>query len=153
VGHDGQVTHSAADGEVALAVGPESGHTDPRQFVQQQRRRMAVVVVGAHADDRDRSVDGREELRVRVRRPVVRHLEDVGSQVGPGREQILLGLDLGVARQQDPNPVDLGAEHERGVVGVRPRAVVRERRRQHLQVYVADYERAADRRRLYDQTP
>jgi hypothetical protein len=47
---------------------------------------MAVVVARAHRDHRDARVDRSEEGRVGIGAAMVRHLQDVGSQVDPGVE-------------------------------------------------------------------
>jgi hypothetical protein len=107
---------------------------------------MAVIVVEAHADDRQPSVHGGQEGGVGVGRAVVRHLQHVGAQIGAGVEQRLLRLDLGVAGQHDPYPVDDRTEHERGVVRVGPGAVEGRRRAEHVQVHRTDVEVGADRR-------
>lgn len=107
---------------------------------------MAVVVVRADADDGDLGVHGGEELRREVGRPVVGHLQHVGPDVRPGGEQILLGLDLGVTGQQDPDAADLGPQDQRRVVRVRMGVVVRPARSQDVQVHGADVQVGARRR-------
>jgi hypothetical protein len=108
-----QPVRRAADRDVAVPVGAEQGHAQPGHLGQQQRRRMAVVVVDAHAHHRGLRVHGGEEIRIEVRRSVVRDLEHVRTQVDAGGDEIPLRLHLGVAGQENPNAVDFCAEHER----------------------------------------
>jgi hypothetical protein len=124
--------------DVAVVVGAQQRHAEHGHLVEQHWRRMAVVVVHADADNREAGVHRSQEVRVGVGRAVVRHLEHVDAQVGPGVEKRLLGLDLGVAREHDPDAVDIGHQHERGVIRVGARAVERGWRTEHLQVDRAD---------------
>ena len=73
---------------------------------------MPVVVVYAHTHHGDLRVNGGKEVRIEIRRAVVRHLQHVGPQVGTGRDEVLLSFDLRVAGQQDPDPTDLSSQHE-----------------------------------------
>ena len=59
-----------------------------------------------------------EEGGIGIGGTVMRNLEDVGPQIGAGRQQVVLRLDLGVAGQQDPHPGHGGPQHHRGVVRV-----------------------------------
>ncbi len=77
---------------------------------------------------------------------MVGDLEHVGRQVHAGGEQGLLGVDLGVAGQQEAHTVDRRPEHDRGVVRVGAGVAERRGRRQHVEVDVTDVERPADRR-------
>lgn len=52
------------------------------------------------------------------------HLQDVGPQVGPGVEQVVLGGQFGVAGQQDRRGRGGGAQQQRDVVHRRPVAAV-----------------------------
>jgi hypothetical protein len=97
VSHRDEVAPGAGQRDVALAVGAERGHAEARKLGQEDRGRMAVVVVGTHADHGKGRMDLGQEGRVRIRRTVVRHLEDVGPDVGPRIEQRTLSLDLGIA--------------------------------------------------------
>jgi hypothetical protein len=151
VHHRGEGAGPADDGDVAVVIGAEQRHAQPSHLGQQHRRRMAVVVVQAHADHGDRRMNRGQEGGVGVRRAVMRHLEDVGPQVGAGVQQPTLGLDLGVAGQQDAHAADLGPHHEGGVVGIGASARVGRRRPQHVEVHLADVERGADRRAQYRQ--
>jgi hypothetical protein len=73
---------------------------------------MPVVVVQADADDSDARAHGGEEPEIGVCRAVVRHLQDVGPQIGAGREEFALRVELGVAGQQDAYTVHDRAHHE-----------------------------------------
>ncbi len=84
---------------------------------------MPVVVVYSHADDPDAGVGRLEERRREVGRAVVRNLQHVGAQICPRLEKALLCLDLDIAGQQDANTADGRAQHQRGVVGIRPGVV------------------------------
>jgi hypothetical protein len=106
------------DGDIAVQIGAQCRHAQLRELGQQHRRRLAVVVVGSHADHADRGVYRREERGIGVSRAVVRHLEHVRAQILAGPEQPVLLLDLGVAAEHDPDTVDGGHQHERGVVRV-----------------------------------
>lgn len=106
---------------------------------------MSIVVVQPDTDHTDRRVRRCEERRIGVRRTVVRNLEHIRTQVDPGGEQSLLGLDLRVAGQQNAYPVDLGAQHERRVVRVGAGVVKRRGRTQHVELHCADPEVGSDR--------
>jgi hypothetical protein len=134
------------DGDVAIAVGAPHRHAEPGQFGQQHRRRVSVVVVSPHADHRDVSVDGGEKAGVEVGRTVVRNFEHVGSKVGAGCHQRLLGVDLGVTGQHDALAVDRGPQDQRRVVRVGSSVVERDARGQDVEVYPADVESLTDRR-------
>jgi hypothetical protein len=41
------------------------------------------------------------------------HLQHVRCNVSPDRDQLLLGFDLRIARQEDPNSVIFRPQHER----------------------------------------
>lgn len=81
----------------------------------------------------------------------MRDLQHVGTEIGPGAEQPLLFLDFRVAGQHQPDAVESRAQHERGVVRIRPGAGERERRAEHVEVHVPDVDRAADRRGAHRQ--
>lgn len=147
VRHDGQVTGRPDHCDVAVPIGTEQRHSEPTHLGEQQRRRMPVVVVDADADHSDLGVHGGEEVRIEVRRTVVRHLQHVGAQVGAGCDEVLLRLDLGIAGQEDPHAAHLGAEYQRGVVRVRVRAAIRGGRTEYLQVDGPNIEVRADPRR------
>lgn len=102
---------------------------------------MAVVVVRTDRDDAHARSDCGQERRVAVRAAVVRNLQDVRAQVDAGREQLLLGFDLGVSRKQDAHAADGRAHNDRRVVGVGSRAVKRPRRAEHVQGHIAHMER------------
>jgi hypothetical protein len=146
-----EVAGAADDRDVAVLIGTEHRNAQPRHRIEQDRRRVPVVVVEPDADHADRCVHCREEVRIRIGRSVVRHLQHVGAQVGAGGQQRLLGLDLRIAGQQDPHPADLGAQHERRVVRVRVRVVERRCRAEHVEVYGADVEVGPDRRTEHGQ--
>ena len=63
----------------------------------------------------------------------MRHLEHVGPEVDPGAQQRLLGLDLGVAGQHDPQAAHGGPQDQRGIVGVGAGVVERRRRAEDVQ--------------------
>lgn len=73
---------------------------------------MTVVVVQSYGDDGDAGVHGREEGRQRIGAAVVRHLEHIRLQVDAGVEQRLLRVELGVTRQQQPDPGHRRPDHE-----------------------------------------
>jgi hypothetical protein len=99
------------DRDVAVVVGAQQRHGEHSHLVQQTRRRMAVVVVQADAHHRDPRVCRREEVRVEVRRAVVRHLQDIGAQgCAGGEDRGLLGW-RGVAGEQDADAVH-GSAHD-----------------------------------------
>ena len=110
--HRDQVAGRTDDRDVPVVIGAQQRHAKPGHFGQQQRRRVAIVVVEADADDGDLRVNRGKEVRIEVGRPVVRHLQHVGPQVGSGREEVLLSLDLRVAGEQDPDPTHLRPQHE-----------------------------------------
>jgi hypothetical protein len=111
---DNRGQHAVVHGErdVAVEIRASHRHAEPRHLTQQYGRGMAIVVVESHADHADPGVRRRQERRVRVRRAVVRNLQDVGAQVDTGGEDLALFLDLGVARQQDPYSVHGRAHHQ-----------------------------------------
>ncbi len=82
---------------------------------------------------------------------MVRNLEHVGSNVGTGCEQRLLGIDLGVAGQQDVLAVDRRPQDERRVVRVGPGVMERDSRGQHLEVDAAGVELLTYCRRAHSQ--
>jgi hypothetical protein len=152
VHHDGEVPRTAGHRDVAVAVGAEQRDAEAGHLVEQDRGRVAVVVVPSHADDRDRRVRGGHVVGVEVRRPVVRHLQHVGPQVGTRIDDRALRLDLGVAGQQQPHALDLGPQHERRVVGVGAGAVEGAHRSEDFQRHPADLQLRPDRRGLHRQT-
>ena len=109
---------------------------------------MAVVVVQAHADHADASINGRQEVGIRVRRAVMRHLEHVGRYIHTIGQHRLLRLDLDIARQQDADVSHRGPEHERRIVRVRPGVAERRGRPEHLEMDLSDVERRSDGRRV-----
>jgi hypothetical protein len=114
----GEPTRLPDHSDVTIAVRPEQRHAEARHLVQQDRRRVPIVVVEANAHHRDGGVDGGEEVRIGVGRAVVRDLEHVGAKIRAGREQRALSLDLGVARQEDAYAVDHRPQDQRRVVRV-----------------------------------
>ncbi len=64
------------------------------------RARMAVGVARTHADQGNPRCDGAQEGRGAVARAVVGHLEHVGAQRNPRREQVCLACQLDVAGEQ-----------------------------------------------------
>jgi hypothetical protein len=99
-------------GDVAVAIGPSDRNAQPGQLGEQHWRRMPVVVVSADADYRHAGMPGGQEAGIGVRRPVVRHLQNVGPQVGAGCQQCLLRLDLRVAGQQDATATDARSQDQ-----------------------------------------
>lgn len=95
------MTPGADDGDIAIAVGPPDRNSEAGKLGQQDWRRVAVVIVGAHADHADGRMRSREESERRVRGPVVRNLEHVRPQVHSACKHGVLGLDFSVTRQQD----------------------------------------------------
>jgi hypothetical protein len=71
-------------------------------------------------------------------------LQDIGSQVDPGVEQGVLGLDFGVAGQEDSNAPHLGPEHQGRIVRVGSRAPKRPRRTEDVDRDVARTQRRPD---------
>jgi hypothetical protein len=63
-------------------------------------------------------------------------------------EQLLLGLYLGIARQQDPNSMTLRPQDQRRIVGIGPSATKRMRRPEHLESDVSHLQPQTHRRRL-----
>ena len=138
--------------DVAVPVGAADRQAQPGQLGQQQRRRVAVVVVQADRDQRHPGMHRAAGTPAsEIGAAVMRHLEDVGPQVGAGRQQVVLRLDLGVAGQQDPHPGHRGPQHHRGVVRVGVGVAVAPDRAQHVQPDRPDRERAADHGRLHRQ--
>jgi hypothetical protein len=80
----GQMTWTPDDRDVAVLIRSEDRDAQPGHRVQQDRRRVTVVVVETDANDAERGVHRREEVGIGVRGPVVRDLEHVGAQVGTG---------------------------------------------------------------------
>jgi hypothetical protein len=106
------------DRDITVLIGAQQRHAEPSHLGQQQRRRVPVRVAGADADHGHPGVHRGEEVRIEIRRAVVRHLQHVSPHIGTGRHQVLLCFDLDIAGQQDPHPADLCAEHQRGVVRI-----------------------------------
>jgi hypothetical protein len=123
--------------DVALLVGAGVWHAQPVQLGDRRWRRVAVVVAGPDRDQRQPGVAGLQERRVGVGAAVVRHLEDVGAQVGTAGQQVVLRLDLGIAGQQDPHAGHGGAQHHRGVVGIGPGAGEDVAGAQHVEMALA----------------
>lgn len=78
---------------------------------------MPVGVVGRHRHQCDAGAGRRHELPVGVVAPVVRHLQDVGPQIGAPAPEPGLRLGTQVAGEQDRQAADLGAHHHRQIVG------------------------------------
>jgi hypothetical protein len=76
------------------------------------------------------------------------NLQHVRCNVSPDREQLLLGFDLRIARQEDSNSVTFRPQHERRVVWIGPSAAKRVRRTEHLESDGPNPQTKADRRRL-----
>lgn len=123
----------AGQGEVALPVGAMHLHARRRKPPEQSRCRVPVGVVGTHRHDGEARAGRFHELPVGVVAPVVRHLQDVGPQVGAAAPKPGLGVRAEVAGEQDRQAARLGADHHRQVV--RGRAARREARigGEHLQ--------------------
>lgn len=104
------------DRDAAGGVGAQHRHRV--EVGQHVRVGMAVVVVGADADDGDARPDGVEEaLGVRVA-AVVGDLEHLCAQLVGAGEQPPLRLLLRVAGQQQPPPAPVHAQHQRAIVDV-----------------------------------
>lgn len=110
--HRRQLAGRPDDRDIAVLIGAKQWHAEPSHLGEQQRRRMPVIVVGADAHHRDLGMHGGEKVWIEIRGTVMRHLQHVGTQVGAGRHQIPLRLDLGITRQQDPDAVHLGTKDE-----------------------------------------
>ena len=80
---------------------------------------MAVGVVGAQRDERDRGPGGCQELRIGVPAAVVGHLEHVGPQVDALAHQPFLRLRTEVTGEQQPQPADGHPDDQGQVVGRR----------------------------------
>jgi hypothetical protein len=82
---------------------------------------VAVGVVGPDGDQCHPGAAGREERRIGVPAPVVRNLQHVRAEVGPGREYPCLGLRAQVAGEQDPHAALGDPDDHRQIVGLRSR--------------------------------
>jgi len=102
VGGDAPVARAAHHGEVPLAVGAVDAHPVAVEQPQRVGGGVAVVVGGAHRDQRDPRAGGGQEVRVHVGAAVVRDLEHVGTQVDAAVEDARLGLGAEIAGEQHP---------------------------------------------------
>jgi hypothetical protein len=78
---------------------------------------VSVGVVRADGDEPDPGTAGREEIRIGVSAAVVRHLEDVGPEVGPVGEEPRLGIGTQVPGEQDRQAPNGHANDQGEVVG------------------------------------
>jgi hypothetical protein len=78
---------------------------------------VPVGVVRADRDQGDPRAGGGQEPTVGVGAAVVRHLEHVGPQVDPARDDARLRRAAQVAGEQDPDPALGHAHDQRQVVG------------------------------------
>lgn len=69
------------NGDVAIPVGTQRRHSELSQRGQQARRRMAVVVVRAHADHRDPGACRSQERGLEVPAAVMGHLQHIRTQI------------------------------------------------------------------------
>lgn len=143
------------DAHGAVEVGAVDAYTEASQGVDRDGRGMAVVVVGAHPDQRHLGIDRGEEARIRRGCAVVRHREQVRLEAGSGRvggragQQVGLRRPLRIAGEQRPPPRP-GGPHDQGTVvrlavgvPVRPPRVGP----QHGQFDVADHRPVTGHRR------
>jgi hypothetical protein len=122
--HCAQPAARADNRDVAVEVGAPHRDIQPAHLLQQHRRGVAIVVVRTHADHANPGMHGRQEGGDRIGGAMVRDFENVRAQIGTRVEQRVLRLDLDVARKQDPGPGRRRrAQHQRGVVRIRARAV------------------------------
>ena len=126
------------DGHIAVLIGATYRDAQLAELGEQQRGRVAVVVVPPDRDDRQLCMYRLQELRIGVRAAVVGDLEHVRADVDARRQRGLLFLHLGITGKQQPQAADRGPQDQRGVVRVRPRSAHRERRGQHVEVNLAD---------------
>lgn len=143
------ITH---DRNIAVAVCTAYRHAESAEFCQQQRRRVAVVVVQPDGDDGELGMYGRQEPSVGVCAAVMGHLEHVRADVDACRQHGLLLLDLGVTGQEHPHTVHGRAYNHRRVVGVGPRPVQRDPWREHVETYLSGVDTAAHDGRAHRQS-
>jgi hypothetical protein len=132
------------DSDVAVTVRTTDGHAELAQLGQQQWRRVTVVVVQPHRDDRQPGMHRAEEASIGVSAAVVRHLEHVGPYVDASGQHGLLRLDLGIAGQEHPDTSQRRPHDQRRVVRIGPRTAHGPRRSQELQVHGTGVDLSAD---------
>lgn len=105
---------------LSVVIGAEDSRSGTRGQRDRARRRMAVGVALADRDDRDPRMDRGEQVRVLMRRAVVRHLQDVGGQVRVRGEDRGLRRRFDVAGEQEADRAvpgrDRDLEDDTGVV-------------------------------------
>src|SRR5829696_3141353 len=114
--HDPERAVASRDRDRALSIGAEQGHVQRAGQRHGPRRRMSVVVVKAGAGDGHPGTGGGEEGWLLSRRPVMRDLEHVGSQVGPAGQNRLLPGRLNVTSEQQPDTGNIHGKHQAAVV-------------------------------------
>lgn len=103
------------DFDGVVAIGSKHAHPSLRQRPQHLGVRVAEEVPPAAGDDREVRTDGVEEGGSGgAPAAVMRDLQDVRREVAVDELRFRFALD--VARQQDSRPLDLHAQHDRGVV-------------------------------------
>jgi hypothetical protein len=99
-------------GDISVAISPTHDHAEPIQLTQQRGSRLAIVVMGAHRDNREPSMYRRKEGMIRIGAAVMWHLQHIRRNISADPEQLLLSFDLSIPGQEDPNSVTVRAQHE-----------------------------------------
>jgi hypothetical protein len=99
---------------------------------------MSVAVVRPDRDECNPGAAGREERRIGVPAAVVRHLQHVRAQVGPGGQDPRLCVGAQVAGEQDPHSPLHDPDDHRQVVRLGGRRGPLRRRGKHLDHRPAD---------------
>ena len=123
-----------------MLVGAHHLHALGGQHLEHLGVRMAVTVLLSHADQPDPGAHGPQERLLAGAGAVVGHGERLGPEPLGMLEQVALGGMLDVAGQQQPTVGPPHPDHDRAVVELAAGEAVgpARRRREHLEVQVAD---------------
>jgi len=150
--HRNELAPPSGQCNVTVDVGPPNRNPLPAQLGQQRRGRMAVIVSLPDRYHGDSGSYRTQKGRVGVGAAVMRDLEDVGPNIRTVGEYRVLGLDLGIAGQQDSKPTELSHQHDGGVVGIRARSRQSGDRAKNVDTDPTDHEMSVQGGRVRDQS-
>jgi hypothetical protein len=114
VHHHAEPRSHPDDRHIAAAIGAQHPCAGRGQTREHRLARVAIVVARTDTDQRDPRPHEVQELLILIRRAMMGHLEHVGTQQRRIRrgDELLLLLDLRVAREQDAHAVRVRAQDQ-----------------------------------------
>ena len=67
--------------DISVTISPTHDHAEPIQLTQQRGSRLAIVVMGAHRDNREPGMYRRKEGMIRIGAAVMWHLQHVRRHI------------------------------------------------------------------------